>query len=92
MRELQSKIAVLTGKSKNAQADKAIRDLADEFRYSDPVSSLALKTIESDLSAAIDDLQNAVIEDDLDGIIMRCGTITDLLKERNRRCKLEKQH
>ena len=48
MRSLQSKISQIAAQSEDA----AIKALAEEFRYSDPVSSDAIADAETDLAAA----------------------------------------
>lgn len=88
MRSLQSKLSQMD--CTNPDAAAAIRKLAEELRYSDPVSSPALSDAERDLSAAIAELQSAVVDDDSDAIKQLCRKATALLTERNRLCKLNK--
>jgi hypothetical protein len=73
------------------KAKKALHDLADEFRYSDPVSSEALKDIESELENQVGELQNVVIAEDIEKIITLANKINITLTERNRLCKLGKK-
>ena len=86
MRSLQSKTHQLA-----AQCDSAeVKAFCENVRYSDPVSSEALAEIERDLSAAVDDLQAAVVDGD-SGVICQLARKADtLLSERNWVCKLNK--
>ena len=86
MRSLQSKISQIAGQSENA----ALRALAEEFRYSDPVSSDAIADAEADLAAAVDQLQAAYVDGDSDAMDQLCRKVSVLLSERNRLCKLNK--
>ena len=86
MRTLQSKVNQLSSQS----GDAAIKALAEEFRYSDPVSSDALAEIERDLAAVVDELQAAVIDADQEAAGQLCRKAAAVLAERNRQCKLNK--
>ena len=86
MRSLQSKVSQLAGQSEDA----AIRALADEFRYSDPMSNEAIAGAEADLAAAVDELQAAIVDGDKESATILCRKVSVLLTERNRLCKLNK--
>jgi hypothetical protein len=86
MRGLQSKISQIAAQSDNA----AIKALADEFRYSGPVSSEAIAGAEADLAATVDELQAAFVDGDSEVIAQLCRKASALLAERNRLCKLNK--
>ena len=86
MRSLQSKVNQIATQSENAE----IKALAEEFRYSDPVSSDALGEIERDLVAVVDTLQTAFVDGDNDAVAQLCRKALVLLAERNRICKLNK--
>lgn len=86
MRSLQSKISQIAAQSEDA----AIKSLADEFRYSDPVSSNTIADAEADLAAAVDELQAAYIDGDSEVVAKLCRKASALLAERNRLCKLNK--
>ena len=90
MRALQSKSAALAGSCGDEETKKKLTDLADKFRYSDPVSSDALAAIEQDLTACVDELQNAVLEGDWDSAGLLIAKTETTLAERNRLCKLNK--
>ena len=86
MRSLQSKVSQIASQTDDA----AIRALAEEFRYSDPVSNDAIADAEADLAAAVDELQAAYVDGDNDTVAQLCRKATALLAERNRICKLNK--
>lgn len=90
MRGLQSKVSPMASQCEDAEASQAIRALADELRYSDPVSSEAIADAEAELSAAIDALQAAVVEGNPEQIKLACRQASAQLAERNRLCKLNK--
>lgn len=86
MRALQSKVIQMA-----AQSDEAtLKALAEEFRYSDPVSSNAIADAEADLAAAVDALQAAYVDGDSESLAQLCRKTAALLAERNRLCKLNK--
>lgn len=86
MRGLQSKISQIAAHSENAD----VKALAEEFRYSDPVSNDAIADAEADLAAAVDELQAAFADNDIEALIQLCRKTSALLAERNRICKLNK--
>ena len=86
MRSLQSKVNQIAAQSEDA----AIKALADEFRYSDPVSNDAIADAEADLSVVVEELQAAYVDGDKDALAQLCRKASILLAERNRLCKLNK--
>jgi hypothetical protein len=90
MRGLQSKADFILGQTDNADLKKALNRLAEQFRYSDPVSSEALTEVEANLSSTVDELQSAVMDKDIDSAITLCARAEVQLAERNRLCKLGK--
>ncbi len=91
IRALQSTMNVMVLQCSNSECRAAVQELSDELRYSDPVSNSALTQIESELSVVIDDLQQAVVDCDNEGILVLCTHAKNLLLERNRQCKLSKR-
>lgn len=86
MRSLQSKVNQLASQTDDA----AIKALADDFRYSDPVSDDAIADAEADLAAVVDELQAAYVDGDSEAVAKLCRKASALLAERNRLCKLNK--
>ena len=91
MRRLQSKAMAMVPLAKDASVRTALEKFAEDIRFSDPVSSAALEAAEADLSACIDDLQQAVLDNDCNVALSLEKKAEMLLAERNRLCKLEKQ-
>ena len=86
MRAMQSKVSQIAGQTDDA----AIKALAEEFRYSDPVSNDAIVDTEADLAAVVDQLEAAFVDADTDATAQLCRKANALLAERNRLCKLNK--
>lgn len=89
MRGLQSKVNGIVGLC-SADVRDDITRLAEELRYSDPVSNDALAEIEGELSACVDELQAAVVDGESTAIRELCRKAGATLAERNRLCKLNK--
>lgn len=90
MRSLQSKVNQMASQCDNPDAAAAVKQFAEEMRYSDPVSSEALAEIEADLCAAVDELQAAIADGDSNAAKQLCRKASVVLAERNRLCKLNK--
>ena len=86
MRGLQSQVNQMASHSNDAN----IKALAEEFRYSDPVSNEMIADAESDLVAVVDELQEVFVEGDKLTVEKLCLKALALLAERNRLCKLNK--
>lgn len=90
MRELQALSTALAEQCGDEGLKKALKELADEFRYSDPVSSENTAEAEAELKTGVRDLQQALAEGDTEGAKALCGKLRERLKERNRLCMLNK--
>ncbi len=90
MRELQSISAALVDQCNDAELKGTLKKLADEFRYSDPLSSDKTQGLETDMYKRIGDLQQAVVDGDVDGAKSLCDKLLGCLKERNRICSINK--
>ena len=90
MRELQSLTATLPNQTDDVELKESLQKVADEFRYSDPLSSDKTSTLEEDMHSQIVDLQQALADGDIDGAKKLCSKLLDYLKERNRVCSLNK--
>lgn len=86
MRELQSKVNQMAAQCSLPE----VKQFCENIRYSDPVSSEALAEIDLDLSAAVDNLQSAIIDGDNIAIRQLAQKADNILSERNRLCKLNK--
>lgn len=90
MRNLQSIASSLAGQCQDADLKKMLDKLADEFRYSDPVSSDLTVILEDDLLVQLNDIQKAIAYGDTDSAVKFCDNAGSILKERNRICALNK--
>lgn len=90
MRALQSMSTALVGQCPDNSLKGELRRLADEFKYSDPVSSEATKEIENELSIQMKELQKSLIDGDFEGTKAFCSKLINALSERNRICALNK--
>ena len=90
MRELQSLSATLSDQCNDEDLKKELKKLAEEFRYSDPISSDKTKALEADLQSRMRDLQQAVNDGDMEGAKALCSKLSACLQERNRVCALNK--
>ena len=81
MRELQSLSAALVGQCADASLRPTLQKLADEFRYSDPVSSEKTLELEEDMKVQLGDIQQALVEGDSDGAKKLCGKLMGSLAE-----------
>lgn len=91
MRSLQSKMNVLISQTDaGSELKTALDKLADEIKYSDPVSSSATEQIEDELNFNIEELQKAIVDGDNTSALTICKKTSGILAERNRLCKLNK--
>ena len=91
MTTLRSLVYPLPEMCSDEAVKKKLQNLADEFRYSDPVSADALRDIEKELEEMVAELQIAVSEDNTVEINSLTVKINATLTERNRLCKLNKK-
>ena len=72
------------------EAEEPLRELAEAFRYSDPVSSGALREIEDTLADDLAHLQDAVALLEKEKALELCRKTRQNLEERNQLCRLHK--
>lgn len=90
MRALQSQTASFVGMCQDEEVKKVLKDLADEFKYSDSVTSEATKELETELKFLVSEIQRALVDEDMKSVESFCMRTKVSLAERNRVCKLEK--
>lgn len=76
--------------AKDDTIKKELEKLAEDFRYSDPVSGAATKALEGELSEKIAVLCATVKNGDNENAAAQITQIRNLLNERNRICRLNK--
>lgn len=82
----------LVGQCSDPEVKKAMEALAEEFRYSDPVSNEATKELEADLEEQIIILKNSVESKDSETVNSVCNQMAVLLTKRNQICKYNKNN
>lgn len=90
MRGLQSLSYSIAGQCTDKELKTELEKLAEEFKYSDIVSSDATIELENELKKQLEELQNAVLEEDNESSKMLCIKVFTKLNERNRLCALYK--
>lgn len=90
MRALQSLSSSLVGLCQDENLKKTLQDLADEFKYSDPVSSEDTLDIENNLKSVVGEIQKAIIDGEFEAAGNLVVRAKSELAERNRVCKLGK--
>ena len=75
---------------KVSEAARPLEKLAEDLRFSDPVSSEALTEIEDQLAECLAQLQEAVSAQKTEQILSVCQEAERILAERNQLCKLNK--
>lgn len=81
-------VATIMDLCDDAEMKKEIEKLAEEIRYSDPVSSDATKNIENSISKEISELREMAEHSEFEK--KKIIQISNLLRERNRICKMSK--
>lgn len=90
LRELQSKIVAFVDICHDMNVKKQLQELADEFKYSDPVSSNDTKEIEEKLKSLLNEIQKELQDENMESVSNLCLCTKDVLIERNRLCKVGK--
>ena len=89
-----ARIRILHGKASQLAAlsgNAAVKALAEELRYSDPVSNSACTEAENNLASAISAMEIALQQGDTAMLEQQCSRATTYLADRNRMCKLFKK-
>ncbi len=90
MRELQSMANGILSQCDHPGMKQDLQKVADELRYSDPVTSDASAPLENEMLAQLKEIQRATVDADSDAVKAMCGKLLANLTERNRVCKLGK--
>lgn len=83
MKALYASVSALADRCAEPEAKKNVVSLADELRYSDPISSEATVEAERSLRATLVELQNAVTSGDAETVKQLAASMRATLKERN---------
>ena len=90
IRALRSLGNSLVAQCTDDEAKKELKKLSDMLNYCDPVSSDATIAAETELKAVMDEIQQAIVDDDVTSVVLLCKKAEAILAERNRLCKLNK--
>jgi len=90
MREMQSLSASLVTQYSETGLKRTLEKIADEFRFSDPVSSESTLELEEDMRSQLGNIQQAIIDRDFNGAQKLCRELSGSLAERNRICSISK--
>ena len=90
IRALRSLGNRLVAQCTDDEAKKELKKLSDMLNYCDPVSNDATVAAETELKAVMDEIQQAIVDDDVTSVVPLCKKAEAILAERNRLCKLNK--
>lgn len=86
MRDLQGMAASLAGQCGDEGLKADLQKLAEELRYSDPVSSEKTRELEEEMRSQLGELRQAVADGDVEAAKKLCGKLMGSLADRNRAC------
>lgn len=90
MKELQSRVALLISQCEETQIREILHKLAEEVRYSNPLSREITEEIEEEISVLFTEIEAAALNGDVENAFGLCERMTGLLRERDRICKYGK--
>ena len=90
MRNMQATTAMLANQCTNEDMKKELEKLAEEFRFSDPVSNDQTAEIETQIAKMLTDLKAMLNDGQIEAVITLAVSISNTLKERNFLCKTTK--
>ena len=76
------------GAAENVKA--CCKDVAEAFRYSDPMSHVGLRAVENEIAACFEAYSSAVLTGGEEEVRAQAGKLLLLVEERNRTCKMLK--
>jgi len=85
IKSLHVDVEGLAGRTADEAARKALKELAETIRYSDPMSSPQLAVIENRIEAKVSALADSIA--DAGATVALCNELQQMLAERNRKCK-----
>ena len=90
LRDLRTGITPLAAQTADAGLSRALGELAEQLRYSDPVSSPAAADLEAQMADEAARLRAAVKAEDWETALRLCRSLSAALAERNAVCKANK--
>lgn len=80
----------LVNENSNDKIAKLLEDVAEKFKYSDPVSNKSTAASETKIDIMFSELEAAVNSNETDKAEIICGKLITLIDSRNNICKLNK--
>ena len=90
IKSLTIDLETLSAKANNDEMKAEVKKIAEVCRYSDPMSSDALASVEGQIAIKFNALEKAVEENKTDDVKTICEEMNILLADRNKKCKLLK--
>ena len=90
IKSLQGEVSDLADRASSESVKKVLKGLAETIRYSDPMSSPQLATIENKIEGKVYILSDLVGQADDVAVDLLCAELQQLLAERNRKCRILK--
>lgn len=90
IRMLRVDAEMLVEKCNDAETKALCQKLAEDIRFSDPMSNEALFELEKEITLAVSSCNDAIAAGDLETAKELCGKASVLLTERNKKCKVLK--
>lgn len=87
IRLLQADVEMVAEKATDASVKEAFNKLAEQVRYSDPMSNANLFELEKQISQQVSNADSCLTLNDIEGALQCCNRATLLLVERNKKCK-----
>lgn len=87
MEKLQEQIRRLIAQCGEGKLKELLQGLAEEARYSNPVSNDSSEEIEGEITALFSEIEERVLDNDLENSEALCDRMRGLLRERDRICR-----
>lgn len=85
--DMQEESESLLARAKSEEAKSVCKKVRDEFKFSDPMSSSELATVEGEIQTHFDLLKKAVAEGNAEVTTSESEELLALISERNQKCK-----
>ena len=90
MKTLYNEAVKLTFKVTGTEFESDVQKIADEIKYSDPVSSMCTIALEKEMSNLILEIEHIILGKDSDDVKKSLSKFSQILEQRNSVCKLSK--
>ncbi len=84
---LQADVEMAAEKASDSAVKNALCKLAEQVRYSDPMSNQTLFELEKQITLQVNNADSCVTNNDINGALEYCKKAETLLIERNKKCK-----